>query len=90
MGRAKDPKPNSKSVEGYKPEEELEEEEAEDASVPSVAPDCPICPQCGWSNTRRSHTKGMLDKLLRTFSLRAFRCRTCGNRFRVIRRPTKT
>jgi hypothetical protein len=27
--------------------------------------------------------------LLRTFSLRAFRCRSCGNRFHRVRRVTK-
>jgi tRNA(Ile2) C34 agmatinyltransferase TiaS len=46
----------------------------------------PICPRCGWHNTRLSHTRSMVDSVLRAFWLRAFRCRSCGNRFRVIRR----
>jgi len=53
---------------------------AEEAAPPKPPP----CPHCGWHNTRLSHTRGALDSLLRTFSFRAFRCRACGNRFRVI------
>lgn len=49
----------------------------------------PTCPACGWHNTRASHTKSWLDSVLRMFSLRAFRCRTCGNRFRVVRPSPK-
>lgn len=64
------------------------EEEVEVEAV--VNPERPTCPQCGWHNTRLSHTKTpFLDSLLRVFSLRAFRCRTCGNRFRAIRRDPK-
>jgi hypothetical protein len=48
----------------------------------------PICPRCGWRNTRLSHTRGTLDSVLRVFSLWAFRCRSCGNRFRAFRRPS--
>jgi transposase-like protein len=51
-----------------------------------VDPEHPSCPRCGWHNTRLSHTRSMLDAILRPFALRAFRCRSCGNRFRVIRR----
>ncbi|HTS61240.1 MAG TPA: type 1 glutamine amidotransferase [Candidatus Acidoferrales bacterium] len=48
----------------------------------------PVCPRCGWHNTRLSHTSNALDNLLRLFALRAYRCRSCGNRFRSIsRRP---
>jgi hypothetical protein len=46
----------------------------------------PTCPRCGWHNTRPSHSKNLLDTMLRTFSFRPYRCRSCGNRFRVIRR----
>ena len=64
------------------------EEEKVDAEVEKVTdPDRPRCPHCGWHNTRLSYTRTALDKILRAFSLRAFRCRTCGNRFRVVRRP---
>ena len=48
----------------------------------------PACPQCGWRNTRLSHTRTLFDGLLRAFSLRAFRCRSCGNRFRAICRTS--
>ena len=60
-------------------------EEAEAAAEPER----PTCPRCGWHNTRLSHTKDMFDGILRTFSLRAFRCRSCGNRFRRFRRVPK-
>jgi len=53
--------------------------EAEEAAIPNN----PMCPHCGWRNTRLSHTRTTLDALLRVFSLRAFRCRTCGSRFRA-------
>jgi DNA-directed RNA polymerase subunit RPC12/RpoP len=49
----------------------------------------PRCPQCGYHNTRLSHNRGMLDSMLRRFSLRAFRCRSCGSRFRATRRAPK-
>ena len=52
-------------------------------------PERPTCPRCGWHNTRLSHTKDIFDGILRTFSLRAFRCRSCGNRFRRFRRVPK-
>jgi transcriptional regulator NrdR family protein len=57
--------------------------------VPVGDPDRPICPRCGWHNTRLSHTRNLLDSVLRAFSLRAFRCRSCGNRFRAIWREPK-
>ena len=75
-----------------KSEPEDQDERTEAAQVEEVAeatsPDRPTCPQCGWHNTRLSHTRSALDSLLRVLSLRAFRCRTCGSRFRV-RRPSK-
>jgi transposase len=66
-------------------ENQAEEEEAEVVSDPAR----PTCPRCGWHNTRLSHTKDMFEGILRTFSLRAFRCRSCGNRFRRFRRVPK-
>jgi transposase len=71
-------------------EQDERQEEAEEEVVEAVAdPERPTCPRCGWHNTRLSHTRSMLEPLLRTFSLRAFRCRSCGNRFRAFRRVPK-
>lgn len=42
----------------------------------------PACPKCGWRNTRPSYTKNLLDNVLRLFEIRAYRCRSCGTRFR--------
>jgi hypothetical protein len=72
-------------------EDQIEDEEAgeladEPEELPAVVPDRPTCPSCGWHNTRPSHTKSILDPMLRIFALRPYRCRSCGNRFRVIRR----
>jgi DNA-directed RNA polymerase subunit M/transcription elongation factor TFIIS len=76
---AKDPDKESEYEDLDKREDEIEEEEVEEVTNP----DRLACPQCGWHNTRLSHTRSMLESILRTFSLRAFRCRSCGNRFRV-------
>jgi DNA-directed RNA polymerase subunit M/transcription elongation factor TFIIS len=84
---AKDPKKHTEyedqldaeDLDGLEGEEDGEEYEP-------IVPERPTCPRCGWHNTRPSHTKGILDSVLRTFSLRPYRCRSCGNRFRVIRR----
>ncbi len=65
--------------------DELEEDEEEELAFPGH----PTCPRCGWHNTRPSHTKNILDTVLRTFSLHPYRCRSCGNRFRAIRRPAR-
>jgi hypothetical protein len=46
----------------------------------------PFCPRCGWHNTRPSHTSNILDMAVRVFGLRPYRCRSCGNRFRSLRR----
>lgn len=59
--------------------EEIDEHELEELT----GADAPSCPRCGWRDTRLSYTRSMLDSMLRKFSLRAFRCRSCGNRFRV-------
>ena len=80
---AKDPEQRSEYTDQEKPEDDVEEKEEVEAVTD---PDRPSCPRCGWHNTRLSHTRSMLDSILRTFALRAFRCRSCGNRFRVIRR----
>ena len=68
-------------------EEQGEQAAAEVAEVAS--PDHPSCPHCGWQDTRLSHTRSAWDSILRALSFRAFRCRTCGNRFRVIRHSPK-
>ena len=79
MEMAKDPDRSS---------EHEEQDERAMAEVEEVtSPDRPPCPQCGWHNTRLSHTRSALDSILRALSLRAFRCRTCGNRFRVRHSP---
>jgi len=82
---AEDPEKQSEYKDQDDREDEIEEEEAEEIADPER----PICPRCGWHNTRLSHSRSMLDSILRTFSLRAFRCRSCGNRFRAIRRVSK-
>jgi len=66
---------------------ELDEEV--DVEESAVDPGRPRCPRCGWHNTRISHTRTMVDTVLKAFSMRAFRCRSCGNRFRTLRRTTK-
>ena len=95
MGRTEDTNPDSSFLEGFVREDEFEEDQFDearaDAAPASLATDDkPVCPRCGWKNTRRSNPKGMIDLLLRTFSLRAFRCRSCGNRFHVMRRSSKS
>jgi hypothetical protein len=73
MGMTKDP--------GNKSDAGAEDLEAAPEDV--TDPDRPPCPRCGWHNTRLSHTRSLLDPILRAFSLRAYRCRSCGNRFRA-------
>ena len=51
-------------------------------------PERPTCPRCGWHNTRPSRTRG-IDWILRWLWFRAFRCRSCGNRFQVLQRTRK-
>jgi hypothetical protein len=83
MAMAQDPEKKSEF-------EDQDERQDEAAEVEEVAdPERPSCPRCGWHNTRLSHTRNTLDSFLRVFSLRAFRCRSCGNRFRAIRRVPK-
>jgi DNA-directed RNA polymerase subunit M/transcription elongation factor TFIIS len=80
---AKHPEQQSEYADQDEREDDIEEKEKVEAVT---EPDRPNCPRCGWHNTRLSHTRSMLDSILRMFALRAFRCRSCGNRFRAIRR----
>jgi hypothetical protein len=66
-----------------------EEQEAYVETQEASDPNHPKCPRCGWHNTRLSYTRSVLDSVLRAFSVRAFRCRSCGNRFHKIRRVTR-
>ena len=74
------------------PDNERVGEELEDdlGEVQIHDPNKPACPRCGWHNTRLSHTTTPVDMVLKVFSFRAFRCRTCGNRFRNFRRVQKS
>ena len=80
---AKHPEQQSEYADQDEREDDIEEKEKVEAVT---EPDHPNCPRCGWHNTRLSHSRSMLDSILRMFALRAFRCRSCGNRFRAIRR----
>ena len=82
---APDPKKKARFEIDDEREDQVEDEEVETVSDPER----PTCPRCGWHNTRLSHTKDIFDGILRTFSVRAFRCRSCGNRFRRFRRVPK-
>jgi len=64
------------------------EEEEEEEEEPSF--EQPFCPRCGWHNTRPSYSSNIVDTLVHIFGLRPYRCRSCGNRFRVMRRVRKT
>jgi transposase-like protein len=52
-----------------------------EAVEPAVRP-MPRCPSCGWQNVRISLTKNLLDVILGSFSIRRFKCRSCGRYFR--------
>jgi hypothetical protein len=67
-------------------DEKEEPAEAGEEEGPEAVPAHPVCPRCGWSNTRISHTRTMVDMMLQIVSVKAFRCRSCGNRFRTFRR----
>jgi hypothetical protein len=41
----------------------------------------PFCPNCGSTDIRGSQTHHMLDFLLKSFSLKPYRCRSCRKRF---------
>ena len=38
------------------------------------------CPSC-WRDTRRSYSRGIIDRLAYLFSFAPYRCRACGKRF---------
>ena len=82
MPQDRDPKSDLEQHEGLD-----DANDAEGAEEPSFGQ--PVCPRCGWHNTRLSHTSNMVDSLLRMFAVRAYRCRSCGNRFRTMRRRTE-
>ena len=46
----------------------------------------PFCPKCGSTDIRMSQTHRTLDFLLKSFSLRPHRCRSCRKRF-YLRKP---
>ena len=85
---AKDPEQHSEYEDQIDTEnsDEVEAAELEEEEEVAAVPERPSCPRCGWHNTRPSHTRSILDPVLRMFSLRPYRCRSCGNRFRAIRR----
>jgi len=71
----------------YEDDEGSEVDEAEDGEdEPEPEFEQPFCPRCGWHNTRPSHTSNLLDMMVRMFGFRPYRCRSCGNRFRSLRR----
>jgi predicted RNA-binding Zn-ribbon protein involved in translation (DUF1610 family) len=40
-----------------------------------------ICPQCGSATVRRSHRRGVVDRILQMVRFRPYRCQECYNRF---------
>ena len=40
-----------------------------------------VCPKCGSSYIRRSHKRGLLEKILATTGVRPYRCDACDKRF---------
>ena len=47
----------------------------------------PFCRKCGSTDIRMSQTHKALDFLLKSFSLRPYRCRSCRKRF-YLRKPS--
>ncbi|HVN06367.1 MAG TPA: hypothetical protein VMT86_18225 [Bryobacteraceae bacterium] len=41
----------------------------------------PRCPACGWTDVRRSQSRGFLDRLMTLVARVPYRCRSCGRRF---------
>jgi hypothetical protein len=68
---------------------QFEGAEDEDEAAEEHAFEQPFCPRCGWHNTRPSHSSNIFDMVVRMFGVRPYRCRSCGNRFRVMRRVRK-
>jgi predicted RNA-binding Zn-ribbon protein involved in translation (DUF1610 family) len=65
------------------PEEKSQTTAKPEERKPAAETAVPRCPNCGWRNVRIAHTKGWLDVFLSaTFSLRRFKCRSCGRYFR--------
>jgi hypothetical protein len=40
-----------------------------------------ICPHCGSDIVRRSHRRGLVDRILQIVRIRPYRCQECYNRF---------
>jgi len=89
---AKDPEQKSEFEHSREPapDEEIEDEEDDEVEVEEPSFEQPFCPRCGWHNTRPSHTSTLVDMMVRMFGFRPYRCRSCGNRFRAMRRIQKT
>jgi hypothetical protein len=49
-------------------------------------PHKPFCPKCGSTDIRESQSHRTMDFLLKSFSLRPHRCRSCRKRF-YLRKP---
>ena len=81
---AKDPERKSELEQERGREIEDAEDDEESAEEPTF--EQPFCPRCGWHNTRPSYSSTLIDMVVRMFGVRPYRCRSCGNRFRVIRR----
>jgi uncharacterized protein with PIN domain len=47
-----------------------------------------LCPKCGSRDIRGSQSERVLDSLLKSFSLKPYRCRSCRKRF-YLRKPAK-
>ena len=41
----------------------------------------PLCPECEWQDVRLSYRAESRDFVLGTFSIKSWRCRSCGSRF---------
>ena len=39
------------------------------------------CPHCGSATVRRSHRRGVVDRILQMVRFRPYRCQECYNRF---------
>ena len=48
----------------------------------------PFCPKCGSTDIRGSQTHRAIDFLLKSFSLKPYRCRSCRKRF-YLRKPAE-